>query len=173
MLRLEVPVFPVKKDAILSLLEENGIRVNEYAKAACFGHPNFSCSSVSGPVPVVIASLSELGCKDGATLPVILQRIPSSGFRLCRPELGLFLRLFWKDQPESRDAVLTGRHRAPDRAVTVLSEPFEADDVFPKGLYLRNVGGALWLRGYVCDALHVWSPDDLFALECRTPFFGS
>jgi hypothetical protein len=165
MLQLEVPVFSIQKDSVLSLLAENSIRVNEHAKTF-FDHPSFSCDCVSGIVPVAIASLSELGCKDGATLPEILRKIPSSGFRLCRPELGLFLRLFWKDQPESCNSVLSGQHRAPDGAVTVLSEPLEADDAFPKGLYLRIVDGTLWLRGYVCDAQHVWSKDDLFALEC-------
>ena len=77
----------------------------------------------------------------------------------------VFLRLHLTDQRESGNTVLTGTHRAPDGAITVLSEPLSRDDAFPKGLYLRNVSGKLWLRGYVCDDSYVWSASDVFALE--------
>ena len=69
------------------------------------------------------------------------------------------------DQVRSENSVLSGTHRAPDGAVTVLSEFIEEDDDFPKGLYLRNVDGALWLRGYICDKTHNWSLADVFAFE--------
>ena len=77
----------------------------------------------------------------------------------------VFLRLHLTDQRESGNTVLNGTHRAPDGAITVLSEPLSPEDTFPKGLYLRNVSGTLWLRGYVCDADFVWSPSDVFALS--------
>ena len=65
----------------------------------------------------------------------------------------------------SRNSVLSGTHRAPDQAVTVLTAVLEEDNDFPKGLYLRNADGKLWLRGYVCDAEHHFSGDDLFAFQ--------
>ena len=34
-----------------------------------------------------------------------------------------------------------------------------------KGLYLRNVDGKLWLRGYICDAAYRFPGDALFAFE--------
>jgi hypothetical protein len=77
----------------------------------------------------------------------------------------VFLRLHLTDQSESENTILTGTHRAPDGSITVLSEPLSQDDAFPKGLYLRNVSGRLWLRGYVCDADFLWSASDVFALS--------
>ncbi len=67
--------------------------------------------------------------------------------------------------PADRNSVLSGTHEAPDRAVTVLSEILEENDTFPKGLYLRNVDGVLWLRGYTCDAEYRFPADTLFAFE--------
>ena len=81
------------------------------------------------------------------------------------PCTGLFLRLAWRDQPQSRNSVLSGTHSAPDLSVTVLSEIPEQSDAFPKGLYLRNVDGKLWLRGYICDAAYRFPGDTLFAFE--------
>lgn len=161
---IKIHPVPVPKEQIFALLEEHSVRVNDSARAY-FAHPLFDSDSPSGELRVVIASLRELGFEEGAALPEILGRVPSLGFKLCRPATGLFLRLAWTEQPQSADSVLTGRHRAPDGAVTMLSEILEPDDAFPKGLYLRKVDGELWLRGYRCDALYLWSPDDLFALE--------
>ena len=161
---LDVPALPVEKDRIASLLEENGIRFNGHA-AAFFAHPLFSSEPQQGRMRIAVLPLRDLGFEDGATLPQILSRAPSRGLYPCRPETGLFLRLAWRDQPESANSVLSGQHCAPDRSVTVISQPLEEDDAFPKGLYLRNVDGQLWLRGYICDDLFCFSPDDLVALE--------
>ena len=164
MKKIDVPLFPVPKERIPTLLEEHAIRINDYARAY-IAHPLFAPDSLSGDARVVIASLRELGFEKSVSLPEILCSVPSLGFRLCRSATGLFLRLAWTEQPQSADSVLTGRHCAPDGAVTVLSEILEPDDAFPKGLYLRKVDGELWLRGYRCDALYLWSPDDVVALE--------
>ena len=80
-------------------------------------------------------------------------------------DTGFFLRLAWTDQPQSQNSTLTGTHGSPDQAVTVLSEIIEQNDTFPKGLYLRNVDGNLWLRGYVCDDAYRFPGDALFAFE--------
>lgn len=164
MKKTDVWIDPVSRGRVPSVLHANGIRINEYAKLY-LDHPRCFSDPFSGSVRVVIVSLRELGFQTGATLNEILARVPSLGFRPCRPDMGLYLRLALSDQSKSRNAVLTGQHRSPDGAITVLSEPPEADDAFPKGLYLRNVEGTLWLRGYVCDASYRWSPDDLFAVE--------
>ena len=119
---------------------------------------------------VLIVSLAELGFENGATLNEILRKVSESAeFEPCPPNAGLFLRFAWKDQPESRNSVLSGTHEAPDLSVTVLSEPLEKDDSFPKGLYLRNVDGNLWLRGYICDDSYQFPKDALFAFESIMP----
>ena len=114
---------------------------------------------------VTVASLREIGLADGACLEELFRHIRGSRLRPCPPCTGLFLRLAWRDQPQSRNSVLSGTHSAPDLSVTVLSEIPEQSDAFPKGLYLRNVDGKLWLRGYICDAAYRFPGDALFAFE--------
>ncbi len=153
----------VPADRIPRILEENGIRVNAYAEQY-FSHPRFS-AVLPENTAVTVASLREIGLEDGAVLDEIFQRLPQVGLRPCSPGTALFLRLAWSDQPVSRNSVLSGTHEAPDRAVTVLSDILEENDAFPKGLYLRNVDGVLWLRGYTCDAEYRFPADTLFAFE--------
>jgi len=164
MRRLTVYPFPLGKEEISGLLEANGIHTNALA-SDYFSHPLFSAGETPAELPLQIVSLAELGLEGGAALPEILDRLPSRGLRPCRPAAGLYLRLLWRDQPRSGNSILSGQHASPDGAVTVLSLPLEGDDTFPKGLYLRNVDGTLWLRGYRCDADYLWSADDLFVLE--------
>lgn len=148
---------------ILNKLEENNIFINDYAKQY-FAHPLFSTEEAETTV-ITIASLREIGFENGATLNELFQTIPQIGLKPCPVNTGVFLRLFWKDQPQSRTSILSGTHRSPDGAVTVLSEILEQDNAFPKGLYLRKVEGKPWLRGYVCDETYCFSEDDLFAFE--------
>ena len=151
------------KDQIFEKLEERGICINRYAEEF-ISHPLFSVE-YSGTITVTIASLQEIGLENGATLAEIFQRIPQVGLKPCAPGTEVLLRLVWADQPKSQNAILSGTHEAPDQAVTVLSEVLEQDDVFPKGLYLRNVNGVLWLRGYICDSEYRFPGEALFAFE--------
>ena len=153
----------ISKDQILNTLEEHSICINRYAKEF-FSHPRFRVES-ERRITVTIAALSEIGFDNGATLTEVLQRLPDLGLKPCPPETGPFLRLVWTDQPKSSSAILTGTHEAPDRAVTVLSDILEHNDAFPKGLYLRNVDGVLWLRGYICDSEYRFPGDAMFAFE--------
>ena len=153
----------IPKDQILIQLEERGIRVNRYAEEF-FAHPRFRVEN-PGSLTVTIAALSEIGFDGGAALADIFQRLPKVGLKPCPPETGLFLRLAWTDQPKSGNTILRGTHEAPDQAVTVLSDLLEHKDAFPKGLYLRNVDGVLWLRGYICDPEYRFPEDALFAFE--------
>ena len=153
----------ISKDQILNKLEEHNICINRYAEEF-FSHPRF-CVENSRRLTVTIAALSEIGFDNGAILADIFQRLPKVGLKPCSPETGLFLRLAWTDQPKSSNAILSGTHEAPDQAVTVLSDIFEQNDAFPKGLYLRNIDGVLWLRGYICDPGYRFPGDAMFAFE--------
>lgn len=163
MLRISIKRVPCKADQALQKLKEQSILINHYAEEY-ISHPRFSAGQ-PGEMTVTIASLKELGLKNGATLDELFRHIQGTRLTPCPPDTGLFLRLAWTDQPQSHNAVLTGTHGSPDQAVTVLSETLETDDAFPKGLYLRNVAGALWLRGYVCDSGYRFPDDSLFAFE--------
>ena len=127
-------------------------------------HPRFSAGQ-PGEITAAVASLEELGLEKGASLDELFRHIQGTPFSSCPPDTGFFLRLAWTDQPQSGNSILTGMHRSPDQAVTVLSEILEQDDNFPKGLYLRKVDGALWLRGYVCDPAYHFPGETLFAFE--------
>jgi hypothetical protein len=152
---------PVPAGRIQETLEAHHILTNRHAEVF-MAHPRFDPEAVE-KTEIVIASLREIGLEDGGTLEEIFRQTAKIGYRPCPVNTGLFLRLAWKDQPPSRNSVLSGQHRSPDGAVVVLSEIPEPDDRFPKGLYLRNVGGQLWLRGYICDAAFRYAPEDLFA----------
>ncbi|MCR5795213.1 MAG: hypothetical protein K6G61_07735 [Solobacterium sp.] len=155
---------PFPKDRLQEKLDEYGIQTNRYA-GVFFSHPGFVTEQTQ-PVTVMIASLRETGLENGASLPEISAHISGMCLEPCPAETGLFLRFAWKDQPASASSVLSGTHEAPDGAVTVFSEPLEEGDDFPKGLYLRNVGGDLWLRGYVCGDDYRFPSDALFAFAC-------
>ncbi len=158
---LKIKPFPVEQ--IPNLLKEHGILLNHYAKEF-FAHPCFSIGP-SGETTVTIASLQEIGLENGATISDIFTHISKIGLKACAVSTGLFLRLAWTDQPQSRNSILSGTHSIPDQAVTVLSEIIDQDDTFPKGLYLRNVDGNLWLRGYICDDTYRFPGDAMFAFE--------
>lgn len=156
---------PVTAELALRTLKEHGILTNHYAEQF-ISHPDFS-DSEHQEMTIAIASLQELGFNKGSSLEELLQYIKESQFGSCPADTGYFLRLAWADQPQSINSILNGTHSSPDQAVTVLSPFLESDDGFPKGLYLRNVDGFLWLRGYVCDSSYRFAGDALFALALR------
>ena len=165
MMRISLRTEPLPADRVLHELEARGILINHYAEVY-LSHPRFSAGQ-AGEKTVTVASLKEIGLEDGATLEELFRHIQGIGLSPCSPDTGVFLRLAWTDQPQSRNSMLTGTHGSPDGAVTVLSEILEPDDAFPKGLYLRKVDGKLWLRGYVCDSAYRFPGEALFAFETR------
>lgn len=154
---------PFRKNQIPKKLEEHNILINRYAETF-FGHPTFSTEHTREMI-IAIAALREIGLDNGATLNEIFRQIEKTCFKPCPTNTGLFLRLAWKNQPKSQNTILSGTHCSPEQAVVVLSEIMERENAFPKGLYLRNVDGRLWLRGYVCDSTYRFSGDDIFAFE--------
>ena len=164
MIEMKCNKFPISKNQISDILKANHISVNEYAKIY-MNHPRFQTEETRSQVAVALCSLRSLGFENGAVYADIFSQVGKLGLRPCQPNTGLFLRLSYTNQGQSKNCVLSGTHRAPDGAVTILSDFLEEDDNFPKGLYLRNVDGTLWLRGYICEKTYVWSPEDIFVFE--------
>lgn len=154
---------PLDKEALMALLREKNIGLNEYAEIY-MAHTDF-WKPCGEKIKIVMCSLAELGAPDGCHFSEIFSLAENAGLRPCRPWMGPFLRFEMTGQDMSKNGVLSGQHRAPDGAITVFSELLESNDDFPKGMYLRNVDGKLWLRGYVCDESHLWSGEDIFAFE--------
>lgn len=163
----KIPVYPIEKASLWAYLAEERILLNGYARQY-MGHPGFRTEK-AGEITVILGPLAELGLPQGGRYPDLFAAARRMGLRPCRPSGGLFLRLHCRDQARSKNSLLSGTHQAPEGAITVLSEFLEPEDSFPKGLYLRNVDGALWLRGYLCDDTYLWSPEDVFALEKAGP----
>ncbi|WP_433583956.1 helicase [Paenibacillus amylolyticus] len=81
-------------------------------------------------------------------------------------ELGPYLRMQYLDQPEICSTNISEGNKAPSGSITIESEALTEDNDFPKGFYLRRINDKLWLRGYLADHLHIWSPHDRF-IFCR------
>lgn len=140
-------------------LAEAGVQFNSYAEtllnSTVFDDPS------PQTVAVVERSVAELGLLDGGTMPEVFAAAQARGLALCPPCTGPYLRLAITDQSDAVGG-LASTGRAPDGSITVASAPIVADHDFPKGFYLRVVDGVPWLRGYLSDDEHVWSPGDTF-----------
>ena len=156
----------IPSERMQEVLVQHGIQLNAYAHAF-MAHPDFYNDIEPLSIQLQILSVEELGFADGAAFPEILTEAQKRSLYPCPPVTGIYLRLQMAVQQVSRNSVLTGTHDAPEGAITVVSHPLEEDVDFPRGLYLRNVDGALWLRGYICDDTYRWKPTDLLAFEMR------
>lgn len=149
------------KDDLRQALEQADIQCNAHAKAL-FADARFAISPDPHTVTVLFITVVELGFPEGANLPDIFTQAERIGLALCPLELAVDLRFQWRSQEESTNHDLH-RHKAPQGAVTVASPVISPDPQVPKGFYLRNVAGQLWLRGYICDDQYVWHLGDQFA----------
>ncbi|WP_046225877.1 hypothetical protein [Paenibacillus dauci] len=156
-----VEIGGLTKTQLLHKLQQHSIMMNELGKTLITDN-KFTTSDIKYSLPTVELTVGQLGFPEGATIDQIFDRADQSGLALCPLELGPHLRLAYLEQPESYGDQPVQQHRAPAGSVTIASEILTEDEEFPKGFYLRKINGVLWLRGYIADHLHVWSPDDHF-----------
>ncbi len=147
---------------LLETLKANRVQLNASA-VVVFEHPNFVTSTHSNQLEVVQVSVADLGFVNGATTQDIYAKAGTHGLRLCPIEFAAYYRLAYLEQPEGSIGFAPTKHCAPSGSVTVASKAISEDDTVPKGFYLRRIENVLWLRGYHCDAKHLWSPQDVFA----------
>ncbi|WP_172194251.1 helicase [Saccharibacillus qingshengii] len=152
-------------------LQNAGISLNAYAEEL-FADERFTTSDQPHTVETVELTVGELGFMDGAAAGEIFKRASALGLAACPLELAPHLRLQYTDQPEG-SAERSVQHEAPHASITVASEPLSECDDFPKGFYLRNIDGVLWLRGYRADAVHVWNAWDRFVFARQTDWQGN
>ena len=144
---------------LIQELKQHSILMNELGERL-LSDDRFTTSKTKYSLNIVELTVRDLAFPDGASLPQIYKRAGELGLELCPLELGPHLRLQYLDQPEGNN--LLQQHQAPSGSITIASPIISEDDNFPKGFYLRNIHGKLWLRGYTADHLHVWNPDDQF-----------
>ncbi len=154
-----VEVGGLTKLQLIQKLQQYSILMNESGERL-FADDNFTTSDTKYILQTVELTVGDLGFPDGATMPKVFKRADELGLELCPLELGPHLRLVYRDQPEGSLGNPLRRHQAPSGSITIASEILTEDHTFPKGFYLRRINGVLWLRGYIADYLHVWSPDD-------------
>jgi hypothetical protein len=151
---------------LIQKLQQHSILMNEYGERL-LSDDKFTTSDTKYSLKTVELTVGNLGFPDGATMPQIFKRASELGLELCPPELGPHLRLEYLNQPEGYSGKPSHQHQAPSGSITIASEIISEDDGFPKGFYLRQINGVLWIRGYIADHLHVWNPDNHF-IFCQT-----
>lgn len=144
---------------LIQKLRQHSILINEYGRRL-LSDDRFTVSEEKYSLHTIELTVRNLGFPNGATMPQIFTQAKELELQLCPLELGIHLRLAYLDQPEGYIENNLQQHQAPTGSLTIASEIISEDDDFPNGFYLRKINGVLWLRGYVADHLHVWSPDD-------------
>lgn len=152
----------LSRSDLLAALKRSDIQLNQYA-TTLLDHPSFD-DATAETVEIVDRTPADLGLPNGAVLSQIFAAAHDRGLFLCPAATGPYLRLLLTQQDSAPDSVMSNG-RAPSGSITVASAPLDADDEYPKGFYLRVVDGVRWLRGYICDDLHLWSPNDRLAFR--------
>ena len=165
----EVGVGGLTKLQLIQKLKQQSVRMNEYANVL-LSNDKFTPSDTKYSLKIVELTVRNLGFPAGATISQLFKRAIELDLELCPLELGTYLRLEYLNQPEVYVEKFSQPYQAPPGSITIASEILINDDYFPKGFYLKNSNGVLWLRGYIADDLHVWNADDCFAF-CQTTNF--
>lgn len=162
---LEITVGGLSRFDLNAELSTQHIQLNAHAQILLEDEV-FDDASTQQVITVVERRVSDLGLSGGGTLSQIFAAAQEHGLKLCPPTTGPYLRLAMTEQVSTTDLVMS-RGRAPEGSFTVAARTLSDDDEFPKGFYLRVVDGQPWLRGYRCDDVHLWSPDDRFIFQLR------
>ncbi|MEN9881527.1 MAG: hypothetical protein RLZZ308_710 [Candidatus Parcubacteria bacterium] len=86
-------------DDFRKAVKSAGMKIDDWANDI-LGKPAFTATTSKTEVELVVASVAELGFKDGATRKDIYVRAQEFGLDLCPPEVGPYLRLQYTDQPK-------------------------------------------------------------------------
>jgi hypothetical protein len=124
----------VMRDVLLERLAAAGVGRNAYAERL-LAHPSFTPEAPPETLTLVKTTLAELGLVEPCSFRDVVARAESRGLRICPLVTAAFLRLDYLDQE-------------PGPYLTVASPPPGTSEEHPTGFYLRNLDGALWLRGY-------------------------
>ena len=153
-----IEVGGVSKSELIKQLNKFPFCVNEYGDKILMDK-RFTSSTLKYTVKTIEITVAQLGLVKGGTLNEIFNRASKLGLKKCPLEIGPYLRLNFLDQPESTKI---SSHKAPDGSIIIASNVIKNDPDFPKGFYLRNFKGNLWLRGYVSSDDYILNPSDHF-----------
>ncbi|WP_091031679.1 helicase [Paenibacillus sp. CF095] len=160
-----VDVGGLTKTQLIQKLDQHSILLNKYGEQL-LNDERFIVSSRKQSLQTVELTVRQLGFSNGATTFQLFRRANDLGLECCPVELGPYLRMQYLDQPEICSTNISEGKKAPYGSITIASAALTEDNEFPKGFYLRRINDKLWLRGYLADDLHIWSPHDRF-IFCR------
>lgn len=124
-----------------------GMKIGDWANDI-LGKPAFTAttSETETEVELVVASVAELGFKDGATRKDIYVRAQELGLDLCPPEVGPQLRLQYTDQPKGEWLVIAMEPITDsDGRLSLFGVVRDGDERFLDAFY--GYPGLFW-RGY-------------------------
>ena len=140
-------------DDFRKFLKDNGFSIGDYANDI-LGKPTFTAAAEEIELDLVVASVAELGFKNGATREQIYARAKELGLDLCPAEVGPQLRLQYKDQPNGEWLI-------------VAMEPI-ADSVGGLKLFcVARSDSGLWLFSYCGEPGLVWYSVPRFVFSRR------
>jgi hypothetical protein len=151
---MAIPIFKsisigsTPKEALISQLENAGIKFNTYANKI-FDLPEFDSQNLPANMKLVKVSFVDIGLSSPKNFAEIVKRAESQGLNLCPLPVGAYLRLKYLEQPKGP-------------YLTVASKKPKEDPNFPNGLYLRNFENSLWLRGYRASDDYLWPVESEF-----------
>jgi len=149
------------KPDLLAALGASEVQLNQAAQEL-FADERFQPSLQAGAIEIETRTVESLGFNNGATYDQLVARAAEFKLIECPLELAAYLRLQYLAQPVAPEKDASSEPGSPPGALTIASAPLDDRDQSPKGFYLRNIDGTLWLRGYWSDAPHIWSNDDVF-----------
>lgn len=132
-----------------------GMKIGDWANDI-LGKPAFTAttSETETEVELVVASVAELGFKDGATRKDIYVRAQELGLDLCPPEVGPQLRLQYTDQPKGEWLVIA-------------MEPITDSDGSLNLFSVVHVGDVRFLRAASGSPVRFWRGDYRFVFLRR------
>lgn len=149
------------KEVLLNKLFLRGIKINEYANLI-FDSPNYNYKNSAHQITIVQLTLNELGLCHGGNFGQIEKAMKEKKLDYCPLEFAPYIRLHYTAQKISN---INTKNEHPPDSILIFSEPLIRNDEFPKGFYIRNIAGTLWLRAYICAEEYVWTPNTELILQ--------
>ena len=134
-------------------LTSAGYRIGTWANDI-LGKPAFTAAAAESPLDLVVASVAELGFRNGATTADIYARAKSFGLELCPAEVGPQLRLQYADQPYGE-------------WLFIAMEPISDSVGYPFIFDVERDGYGRWLHGGFGDPDNFWLGLNRFAFVRR------
>ena len=161
---LTIKSLGLTRDLLLQKLVNEHIHLNEYAHQL-FKTDSFNNQPKKGDtIKIVEVALEDIGLRTGGTFAEIEVAMDKLNLTHCPLEFAPYIRLTYTDQKSS---MIKSINRHPPGAIKIFSKPVLENEDFPRGFYIRNIDGLLWLRGYKCSLDYQWDSKDRMIFQTK------